>query len=185
MEAKELIAEAVITAEFEAFLSRCEAAGVSRQEARGTISGVLAMESLKRWCDDARAQEEKAARTPQGVLLQKAFELWKENEKLERLGVTPDRSEYRAVCLAYLKTAHDVVPGDNVKVSGWAKPRSIEVVGLELTFHTEDKASDAFMFFIGPCWRNKPAKMMGDRHGCAIDSIVRKEWTAVRHGKEL
>lgn len=175
MNTAQMDTKATVLAEFENFLTRCEAAGVPRQEARSTISGVLAMESLNRWCEEGRVEAERAANTPKGVLLQKAFDLWKKNERISRAGITPDQTEFNAVCLTYLHTVLGVAIGDNVKVYGWAKPRGITVEGFQLSFHSAGKPSEAFMFFSGPCWLGKPSgRAMDSSHGCSLDSSVIK-----------
>lgn len=175
MELNELLLDEIVTKEFEALLTRCEAAGVSRKDARDTLAGRFSRESLKQWSDDARVQEEKAALSPKGVLLQKAFDLWKQNKLISQF-VSPDESEFNKVCLEYLKVAYGVELGDNVLVYGWAKPRGITVVDFKLSFISSENASDAFMFFTGPCWRNNPPKRMPGSHGCSINVSVEKEY---------
>lgn len=166
--------EAVVLAEFELMLKRCEAAGVPRDVARGTLAFKFIYDSVTELAGEERARRAAAAQTPAGQALQKACELYFRNEEIQRARVTPDESEFNAVCLEYLRLAHNAAPGDTLEIHAWAKPRTVRVEAFQLSFRDADDPTDAMMWFEGEGIRNCPKNRSYSSHGAPLDSQVYK-----------
>lgn len=167
-------AKAVVMAEFESLLQRCEAAGVPRDVARRELHFKLTYDSVTSWAEEDKARREAASQTPAGKALQKACELYFLNEEIQRARVTPDRTEFNAVCLEYLRLAHNAAPGDTLEIHAWAKPRTVRVQAFTLSFRDAEYPTDAMMWFEGEGVRNCPKGRNISDHGAPLDARIYK-----------
>jgi hypothetical protein len=167
-------AKAVVLAEFELMLTRCEAAGVPRDVARSELAFKFLYDSAMASANERRTREEAAAQTPAGQALQKAHELYFRDVELQRGGVTPDLSEFNSACEDYLRLAHSAALGDTLEIHAWAKPRTIRVQAFRLSFYNEAPPTDAMMWFEGEGVRNCPKNRSGSAHGAPLHSQIYK-----------
>lgn len=166
--------EAILDRELAEMLKRCEAAGLSQDQARTSLRLRMMSEYLAGSHAAAQEREAREAQSPAGRTLQAAYEAHLRMEEQQRLGITPDTSGFDALCESYLLMAHGVKPGDTVEVHGWAKPRTLRLTKFRLSFYRAESATDAFMWFEGEGIRNCPRNRASSDHGCPLHTAVRK-----------
>lgn len=149
----------IVSQEFEAFIQRCCARGLEREEAINELHFSLNVAALDRSIAEREAKE-----APFKSLLE-------QGHACHRAG---DMAGAKRFAAEWLSTKHDVRIGDAVRVSAWVVPREITLADFHISWDRAENAEDGFLWFEGPLL-NPNSSIRGElSHGAPMDAPVMK-----------